>query len=235
MDLALLASAMLLGLAGVPQCTAMCAAPCAAATGVGRGARGQALPPAVWVFHAARIAAYALAGAVVASSVGVLAALGEWRPALRPLWTLLHAAAFVLGLWLIWTGRQPAWLENLGRDGQRLSTAAGGWRRLHGPTRAGIAGSLWAAWPCGLLQSALVMAALANGAAGGALVMAGFGLVTATGLIAGPALWSLVGGAAAGAAVAQWAVRGAGLALAAASGWALTHGLWAPLLAYCFG
>ena len=32
MDLALLASALLLGLAGVPHCTAMCAAPFAAVT-----------------------------------------------------------------------------------------------------------------------------------------------------------------------------------------------------------
>ncbi len=64
----------------------MCAAPCAAAT-AGQGRQG------LFVFHLSRVASYALVGAVAASSVGTLAALGQWAPALRPLWTLLHAGA----------------------------------------------------------------------------------------------------------------------------------------------
>jgi sulfite exporter TauE/SafE len=93
---------------------------------------------------------------------------------LRPVWTLLHAAAFVLGLWMLWQGRQPVWLESLGRGSARAAGPAAGWQRVHGPVKAGAAGLAWAAWPCGLLQSALVLAALANGPAGGALVMTGF-------------------------------------------------------------
>ena len=125
-------------------------------------------------FHAARIAAYAAAGAVAASSVGLLARLGQAAPVLRPLWTLLHLAALGLGLWLLWQGRQPEWLENLGRGGERIAPQGhqNGWQRIHGPVRAAAAGGLWVAWPCGLLQSALLVAALANSAWAGAAVMA---------------------------------------------------------------
>jgi sulfite exporter TauE/SafE len=229
MDLALLFSALALALAGVPHCTAMCAAPCAAA--VGGPAQGQGAR--MWAFHGARILAYAAAGAVAASSVGALARLAEWSPVLRPLWTLLHALALALGLWLLWHGRQPAWLESLGRGSHRAAAPAAGWQRVKGPIRSGVAGSLWVAWPCGLLQSALLLAALANGAAAGALVMGGFAVVTATGLVLGPGLWAWLGGGAVAARAAVWGVRLAGASLVAASGWALSHGLWQRVAAYC--
>jgi hypothetical protein len=229
MEFALLLSALALGLAGVPHCTAMCAAPCAAVTGRGFGGTTP------WVFHAARFVSYALAGAVAAASVGALAALAQWSPMLRPLWTLLHAAAFTLGVWMLWQGRQPVWLESMGRGSARAAGPAAGWQRLHGPAKAGIAGGLWVAWPCGLLQSALLLAAMANGPAGGALVMGGFAAVTAAGLIVGPGLWAWIGGGTMGARTATWAIRLSGAMLAVASGWALTHGLWASAIAYCFG
>jgi uncharacterized protein len=230
MDWALILSAMLLGLAGTPHCAAMCGAACTAFTGSGRRADGLS-------FHLARAAGYTAAGAVVASSVGLMAQLGQATVALRPLWTLVHLAALVLGLWLLWFGRQPAWMENLGRRGARPSApvAAGGWQRLQGPVRAGSAGALWVGWPCGLLQSALVVAALANTAAAGAMVMFGFALVTGAGLAVGPWLWTRVmgqGGVAA-ASGAAWATRLAGLVLASASAWALGHGLWHQVAAFC--
>jgi sulfite exporter TauE/SafE len=236
MDWALILSAMLLGLAGTPHCAAMCGAACTAFTGSGRQADRVS-------FHLARAAGYTIAGAVVASSVGLLAQLGQASAALKPLWTLVHVAALVLGLWLLWFGRQPAWMENLGRRGTRPSTpvlsagAAGGWQRMQGPVRAGTAGALWVGWPCGLLQSALVVAALANTATAGAMVMLGFALVTGAGLAVGPWLWTRVMGAApggaSGAVGAAWATRMAGVVLAAASSWALGHGLWQQVAAFC--
>lgn len=229
MDLALLASAMLLGLAGVPHCTAMCAAPCAAATAGPR--QGQRLRWAA--FHGMRVLAYAAAGGVVASSVGVLGTLADWTPLLQPLWTLVHAAAFALGLWLLIRGRQPAWLENLGRGSARAAEPAARWQRVHGPVRAGAAGGLWVAWPCGLLHSALLVAAMASSAIAGALVMGGFAAVTAAGLALGPALWAWIGGGAGAVQAATWGVRLAGLALAGASGFALGHGLWMRIAPYC--
>jgi uncharacterized protein len=227
-DTALFISALMLGLAGAPHCAAMCGAACAAA--VHDGADGRQVS-----FQLARLAGYAAAGAVAASSVGLLSTLGQLSPVLRPIWTLTHTAALGLGLFLLWRGQQPAWLANLGRGAQRAAAAPdkAGWQRLHGPTRAAAAGSLWVAWPCGLLQSALVVAALANTAAGGAAVMAGFAGASSLGLLVGPALWRRLGGGALGAATAGWATRAAGALLAAASGWALAHGLWQQWLAYC--
>jgi len=229
MDLTLFLSALMLALASVPHCTAMCAAPCAAVTAgpaSGQGARAIA-------FHGARVLSYAAAGAVVASSVGSLEALARWSPALQPLWTLVHAAALALGLWLLLRGRQPAWLERLGRGSARAAAPADGWQHIRGPAKAGAAGAAWVAWPCGLLHSALLVAAMANGALAGAAVMAGFATVTAAGLLLGPGLWAWIGGPAAAAQVATWGVRLAGAALAGASGFALAHGLWERIAAYC--
>jgi hypothetical protein len=237
-DVALFASALLLGLAGAPHCAAMCAPGCGALL---RGCGAAAQPAVPLSFHLARIAGYAAAGAVAASSVGVLEQWSRSAPVLRPLWILLHAAALGLGLWLLWTGRQPAWLENLGRGGARAApTPAGGWQRLHGPGKAAATGTLWVAWPCGLLQSALLVAALANGAWSGAAVMAGFAAVSAAGLAVAPwAFGRLVGGGPAATVqagrAALWAVRFGGAVLAAASAWALGQDLIRRAVAYCFG
>ncbi len=221
----------MLGAAGAPHCAAMCGPASAALL---RGC-SQHAPSSAWAFHAARVCAYAAAGAVAASSVGLLAQLGQGSALLRPLWTLLHCAALGLGLWLLWQGRQPVWLENLGRGTRRIAPQrAGGWQTLRGPTRAAGAGALWVAWPCGLLQSALVVAALSNSAWGGAASMAAFAVASAAGL--GLAPWAFARLASSGAGALQistWAVRLAGAALTAASAWALGHDLFDRVLAYC--
>ena len=230
MDQALLLSALLMGLAGTPHCLAMCGAACTAATG-GGALRG--LVP----FHLGRLLAYSAAGAVAAASVGSLASLGQAVAALRPLWTLVHIAALGLGLFLLWRGRQPAWMERLGhvRD-QAVDHRGERWQRVRSPARSAGIGLAWVAWPCGLLQSALLVAGLANSPAAGALVMAGFALASGAGLVLGPALWwRLTGraGAAPGAAAGTMAVRWAGAALAAASAWALGHDLLTRFVAWC--
>ena len=72
MELALVFSAALMGLAGVPQCLAMCGG---ASAGViqrcGRGRPGQA----TLAFHLGRLAGYAAGGAMAASSVALLRTL----------------------------------------------------------------------------------------------------------------------------------------------------------------
>jgi sulfite exporter TauE/SafE len=100
--------------------------------------------------------------------------------------------------------------------------------------RAGAAGLAWFALPCGLLQSALVMAALADGPTGGAAVMAAFAATSSIGLSMVPLVvrrW--VGGRGVSARSTSWAVRMAGLGLVATSGWALGHGLWERVVALC--
>jgi len=221
-DATLVVSAALLGLAGAPHCTAMCAAPCRAASGPGTGASIG--------FQLARLAGYAAAGAVAATGVEAIVALSRLSPALRPLWALLQAAALALGLWLLWRGRQPAWLARLGRSPQ----PQGGWQRMRGPGRAAVAGSLWVAWPCGLLQSALLVAAMTQSAAAGAAAMAGFAIASSVGLWGAGWAWSRLSLAPAASARAEaWAVRAGGALLAGASAWALGVGLWHRVAAWC--
>ncbi len=229
MDAALYASALALGLAGIPHCVAMCAAPCAASTRAA-GPGGQL------GFHLARLAGYAAAGGLAAASVNSLGALGNLSPMFKPLWSAVHAAALALGLWLAVIGRQPAWVERIGRSAALAGPDRHGWQTMRGPGRAAAAGALWVAWPCGLLQSAVLVAALPNSAWSGAGIMLVFALVTATGLTAAPWLWRrLRQGRMAGR--AGWAgtgsVRLAGVLLAAASGWALVSGVWSSVAAYC--
>lgn len=237
MDAALIASAAVLGLAGTPHCAAMCAAPCAAAS-ANRGLAGSL------AFQGARVASYSLAGAVAASSVGAVAGWSQMAPALRPVWTLLHAAAFVLGLWLLWQGRQPAWMGRLGRMPTVAAAAAGGSSPLRFSAPAATlpprhwwpaltAGALWVAWPCGLLQSALLVAALTGGAASGAAAMAAFAVASSAGLLLAPLVWQRWLAGAGAVRRERWLARLGGAMLALASGWALTHGLWHQVAVWC--
>lgn len=221
-------TALLLGLAGAPHCVAMCGAACLAVSG------GRAID---WPLHVGRVAGYALAGAVVAGTVGALASLGQTVAPLRPLWTLLNAAALGLGLWLLTTGTQPRWMSEVLRPATPAQPVARGWVSMRGPVRSGMSGLAWVAMPCGLLHSALVIAALGNSAWSGALTMASFAAGTSVGLVLGPLAWLRIGGQGAG---VPWrqpgvAVRVAGLMLAGACAWSLGHGLWRPMIEACFG
>ena len=229
MDVAgLIVATGLMGLAGTPHCAAMCAAPCAAVT--------RSCGPSVTIqpaFHAGRLLGYAAAGAAAAYS---MTAMQHWLsavPALRPLWTLLHVAALALGMWMLASGRLPAF----GAARAPAQAPPLGWQRIRGPLRSAAAGTAWIAWPCALSQSALLVAALADRPWNGAAAMAAFGLASSAGLVIGPLMLRRLGGRAqAGAVVAvTWPVRLAGLALSAGSAWALGHGLWQRVAAWCAG
>lgn len=223
LDATLIASAALLGLAGTPHCAAMCGAPCAAATGAGRSN--------LLLFQGARVLGYGLAGGVAAGSVGALGQLSSWSPALRSFWVLLHAMILVLGLWMLWQGRQPSWMSSIGRIPAPAS--AGGWQSVRGPLRATTAGALWFAWPCGLLQSALLVASLTGTAAAGALAMAAFAVASSGGLIAAPWVWQRLRQAKGKAGVERALVRAAGALLVLGSGFALGQGVWHDLAVLC--
>jgi sulfite exporter TauE/SafE len=229
MSLALLTGAALFGLAGSAHCAAMCGASSAAVVRTCSAASGSRPLPATLAFQGGRLLGYALGGALVASSVSALAWLGQATPALRPLWALLHVAGVALGLWLLFSGRQPRWLAQLGQAQQPVQAPrADGWQVMAGPLKAGAAGSLWVAWPCGLLQSALVLAALADGALAGAGVMTAFGLASSIALWGAPVLWARLDRRA-----LAWSIRLAGLCLVLGSGWSLGHGLWPDSALLC--
>jgi len=170
---------------------------------------------------------------VAASSVAALGTWSQAAPALRPLWTMLHLAFLALGLWWLVTGRQPLWM----RRSAAVSVPVRMVGRRARPLRAGLAGLAWVAWPCAALQGALLLAALANTALGGALVMGAFALVSLPALAAAPWAWARWqrrrGGALAPGQVAVLGFRVAGIGLVVVSGWALTHGLWLRVAAWC--
>ena len=225
---ALVAAAGVMGLAGLPHCAAMCAAPCIAVT---RG--GAAAQP---IFQITRIAGYAAAGALAAASVGALREGLAFAPVLRPLWTLLHLAALAFGLWMVATGRWPAWLQRRSGAAGAPQRDQGGWQRIALPVRSACAGAAWIAWPCALSQSALLVAALGDTPVQGAAAMTAFALASSPALWLGPWLaqrWRAVGAAGGTLAAAVWPVRAAGALLAAGSAWALGHGLWAQVVAWC--
>jgi sulfite exporter TauE/SafE len=206
-------TALLMGLVGGPHCVAMCGAACA---GIGHSARlGSNL--GLLLFQLGRIVGYSCLGALAAASMQGLGWLTVQSAALRPVWSFFHVAAILLGLVLLWTARQPAWLENAGRHIWQRAKKAGA-SHTAAPL---LLGMLWSLLPCGLLYSALLVAALAGSAVNGALAMALFALGTSVTMTIGPWLWlklstgKLAGGSGA------WGIRIAGAALAASSTWAL--------------
>lgn len=204
MQTSLALTALVMGLAGGVHCTAMCGSACAAAGGGREG----------WLFLVGRVVGYATLGAAAAASMQAMAWLGAQTAALRPLWTFMHVAALLLGLTLLIRARQPQWIE---RSAQRI------WYHVRhstlGVASAFLIGMLWALLPCGLLYSALLVAALAGDIPGGALVMAMFALGSATWLVGGPWLLRLAGQS--GLLADGIGIRVAGLVLAALSVWAL--------------
>lgn len=215
-------TALFMGLVGGPHCVAMCGAACA---GIGRAA-GARSTQALLGFQVSRMLGYALFGAFAAGSVQGLAWLGTHTAVLRPVWTMFHVAALLLGAALLWRARQPAWIENLGLQV---------WRRARpamvklGPRAPVVLGVAWALMPCGLLYSALLVASLSANALEGAAIMALFSIGTSVSLTAGPWLLLRLRGARSG----GWGIRLAGLALALTSGWALWMGITQPTGLWC--
>ena len=178
MSLSLAMTALLMGLAGGPHCTAMCGAACA---GVARASGRRTLAP--WIFQAGRVSGYAGSGALAAEATQGLAWLAQQTAALRPVWTLFHVAVLAWGLMLLALARQPAWVSDAGRTVWAKARPAVG-------ARGGLfaAGALWTLMPCGLLYSALLVASLNATAFGGALSMVLFAVGSGIWLVAAPRL-----------------------------------------------
>ncbi|MFM2119098.1 MAG: hypothetical protein RL722_566 [Pseudomonadota bacterium] len=218
---------------------------------------------AAWLLG--RLAGYAAGGMAAASLGQVLLWLSETQAWARPAWLMVQLAMFVLGLVLMLRGRLPLALEQQlaawGR--QPVARNAGGGqvvlvnRRWQGGLRTALVGGLWVAMPCGVLQAALVVAALASSPLEGGLAMALFALCSAPGVLAGQWLWRWLGqrrlaalvlgpdsgdgraaptassGYGADLAATRWSLRLAGLGISLLSGGTVAMGIWAPLVAWC--
>ncbi len=166
-------------------------------------------------FQTGRLLGYALLGALAALAMQSLAWLSQQTGALRPLWTLMHAAVLAWGLLLLLRARQPAWVDAAGRAAwQRIRPLLG--------SSGGVftTGLLWALMPCGLLYSALLVAALGGGALVGGVTMAMFAMGGALWLAVGPWLWQRL--RAGGNSLRQdTGTRVAGLLLCGVAAWSL--------------
>ena len=214
MQSSLALTALMMGLVGGPHCVAMCGAACA---GIVQAA-GPHKNAAMLTFQLGRIVGYALLGGLAAASLQGLGWLTVQSAALRPVWSLFHVAALVLSLVLLVQARQPVWLEDTARAVWARARSFAGKRGGGAPMVLGV---LWALLPCGLLYSALLVAALAGNAVGGVVVMVLFAAGTSVTMVAGPWLWLRLRGSPVTPGSGQWGVRLAGAALAASSGWAL--------------
>lgn len=207
MQLTLALTTFMMGIIGGPHCLAMCGAVCG---GLQKGSQLH-----IGKFHVGRLFGYAILGGVAAGSVNTLAWVTQHTKALHPLWTFFHVLVLVWGLLLLCYARQPVWAEQLGKNlwhkVRQFSQISGG---------GVITGLLWALMPCGLLYSALLVAALNANPIGGALSMATFAMGSSIALLIGPWLWfklrqgmKQIGDAT--------SMRVAGLLLVVVSGWAV--------------
>jgi sulfite exporter TauE/SafE len=176
-----LAGAATLGLAGSVHCLGMCGG-IAAAAGTRAQAGGTAF--AAITFNAGRVGSYVLLGAAVGALVGAAVAQVPVRPfaiALRVLAGLLMAG---MGLSLL-TGRDLLSLERIGgRAWNRIRPLAGRAMALPVPLRFAGLGLLWGFLPCGLVYSALALAAATGSGALGAATMLAFGAGTLPAMLA---------------------------------------------------
>lgn len=225
MNTTLALTALLMGLAGGPHCLAMCGAACA---GIGRSAQMQGAGSgtrAMLLFQLGRVIGYGALGALAASTMQGVGWLSTQSAIFRPVWTLFHMLALLLGLLLLVKAEQPLAVDVLGRwIWQKVQSKTAHVKLRHGgPVLLGI---VWALLPCGLLYGALLVAALTSHPLEGALVMSLFALGSALVLTIGPWLWlRMRGNASLGTNKGDWGVRLAGLTLALTSGWALWMGL----------
>ena len=223
LTLTLAATALTMGLAGGPHCAAMCGAACAGITCGGRAGPVRSMG----VFQLGRLAGYMGAGAVAATAMQSLAWLSVQSAALRQIWMLLHMAVLAWGLTLLVMARQPAWAQQAG---------LAAWRRIRPLVQhtGGLfgAGALWTFMPCGLLYSALLVAALSGGPLEGALSMGLFAAGSSLGLIAGPGVLARIRDA--GNRLRQdWGTRVAGGLLAATALFALWMDLGERIALWC--
>lgn len=177
----LLITAFLMGLAGIPHCTAMCGTACAAALPQGLSA---------WTLLG-RALGYAGLGVIAAAAAGAIAQWGQHVAMIKPLWMMAQLAMVLLGGFMLLRGVIPGVVEQAGKG--LFERVRGGWRQRVAtwpqwlkPGWPLLAGLAWALLPCGLLYTALMTAALASRPWEGGLVMLAFALPSALGVWAAP-------------------------------------------------
>mgnify|MGYP002630953388 CR=1 FL=1 len=179
-------TALTLGLLGSTHCIGMCGG-IVGTISSGGASRDGGRPRSGIGYHltynAGRIASYSFAGALA----GVIGAQStRFSPELA-----LPLGEMVAGLFMIaagaylfgWT-RSVSWIEKIGNGVWRHIRPIGArFLPVKSPMHAFGLGLVWGWLPCGLVYSALVLAALSGSPQRGALMMLGFGLGTLPSLL----------------------------------------------------
>ncbi len=183
-----LATVFLMGLLGSTHCAAMCGGiACALSMNLAPQVRRSHSRVALFLlcYNAGRIASYAVAGAIAGLiGAGVLSVL--------PPHVLRSTGFFVSAIILFALGLRLAGLRDLFAGLERAGATV--WRRIEpfgrrllpvsGPGAAFAMGMVWGWLPCGLVYSALALAAISASPAHGSLAMLLFGLGTLPMLLA---------------------------------------------------
>ena len=178
--LPLIGGAALLALAGMVHCVGMCGGIGTALTFTIPEAQRRGARLWAWqlLFAGGRVGSYTLLGALAGALGGRLLNL---LPAGGPAWPALFSGLLmVLLAWhFLGNGRALQVLERPGAALWRwLKPARSALIPVDRPHKALALGMLWGLLPCGLVYSALLLAATSAGAGGGALVMLVFGAIT---------------------------------------------------------
>jgi len=192
-DYSAVASALLLGLAGLVHCVGMCGGIAGTlALGLRRDVREARtrLLSFLLFYNLGRLTSYSLAGGIVGYAgasaetlaFGVAFPLGHLITAVFMVIAGLHVAGWWNGLAPMERGGGILW----GRYLQPLSRK---FLPVHRPDAAFLAGCVWGWMPCGLVYAALVLAAIQADPLHSTLVMLCFGLGTLPALM-GAALFA---------------------------------------------
>ena len=208
-----------MGLMGGPHCIAMCGAPCAVISAQGCSQ--------IWQFHLGRISGYGILGGVAAYSMNNLAWLSNQTMSLHPVWTFFHGIIFVWGFVMLLYAKQPQWIDHIGESSWNTI------QKLSKTLRSNfLLGMLWSFMPCGLLYSALLVAALTLNILNGTISMMFFALGTSISLIVSPIIWLKIKNG------KLWlneiqGMRIAGMLLMIAASWAIWMDLIHPMKLWC--
>ncbi len=208
-----------MGLMGGPHGIAMCGAAFVAVRAQG--------PRQIVKFHLGRILGYGILGGIAAYSVNNLAWFSNQTMSLHPIWTFFHGIIFVLGFVMLLYAKQPQWIDHMGKSI---------WNKIQKISKtlrsSFLLGLLWSFMPCGLLYSALLVAALTLNILNGFLSMMFFALGTSISLIVSPIIWLKIKNG------KLWlneiqGMRIAGLLLMIAASWAIWMDLIHPMKLWC--
>jgi sulfite exporter TauE/SafE len=212
-------SIFFMGLMGGPHCIVMCGAPCTAISS--QGFRQ------VWQFHLGRILGYGVLGGVAAYSVNSLAWFSNQSMSLHPIWTFFHGFIFVWGLLMLIYAKQPQWIDHIGES--IWNTIQKFSKTLRSNFLLGV---LWSLMPCGLLYSALLVAALTLNILNGTLSMMFFALGTSISLVVSPIIWMKIKNGKLWLNETQ-GMRIGGVLLMIAASWAIWMDLIHPMKLWC--